>query len=363
MDVDDEELLELLFCCDKFQFAHGKFLCLELLRENLTADNALGMYDKSPQLLEEEKYILDFLDDHADEIIHQDTFLTVSEKTVIDIVQRDRLQIDEVELFNCVIRWGERQCSNKNIPKDENLKRILHSIIPHVRFPLMPIDQFAEITSRCQGLLSPEQQLPVFQYLGAEPEERDQYLTPFVSTPRVQSIKSSLFWERAHNLFTISSDKKSVTYNGGSNRTHVSAASRCKLISGRYRIRMEHRGGWTYYVGICTAKHPLDVPLGSNGESWALTYAGQLLHNQVERSGYGANLANSVIEIVVDLSKNTLSFRTQNSPSTTTAFTDHGLAYMLPSKERSFYLAVSMDYDTTATIVGFNKNVTGTGWT
>jgi len=202
-----------------------------------------------------------------------------------------------------------------------------------------------------------------FHYLVTEEHERKGLTTPFLTKARAQSLKKSLYWGKVHRLFILSSDKKSVTYNGAGARQHVTAVGEARLKSGRYRIRMEHRGGWTYSLGICTEKHSLEKALGRDSESWALTYMGQLLHNGVERGGYGPNLSQCVVEIILDVVRRTVSFRSYNqsaTPPPSATFVDHGLAYNLP--RGGYYLAVSMDYDTTATILGYNQDITSKDW-
>jgi len=290
LDAENDNVMELLFCCDKFGFDFGKQQCIRLLRENLTVENAAVTYDKSPGLLQDEKYILDFVDENAEEVIHQDSFLNLSSKTVLDIVQRPKLQVDEGDLLKVVLKWAERECERQKLEATgDNLKQILHHIVPYIRFPVLSIQDFADLSLR--GILSPEDQLSVFHYLGTEEHERKGLTTPFLTKARAQSLKKSLYWGKVHRLFILSSDKKSVTYNGAGARQHVTAVGEARLKSGRYRIRMEHRGGWTYSLGICTEKHSLETALGRDSESWALTYMGQLLHNGVERGGYGPNLS------------------------------------------------------------------------
>jgi len=322
-------------------------------------ENALALYDKSPGLLEDEKYILDYIDEHATEVLQQDGFLQVSPKTVLDMVQRDGLQIDEMDLYKRVFKWAEKRCSVEEVEATkENLGRILTHIMPHIRFPLMKIEQFADVSMT--GVLDPEQNIAVFRYLGADPDDREGLETPFCHIPRARTTKLALIWDKCHRLYQISVDKKAVTYNSPNDRQHVSAISTCRLITGRYRIRIEHQGGWTYHVGICTPKHSIDNVLGRNAESWAVTHNGELLHNNSTTSGYCPALAQAVVEIVVDLAQKQVSFRTAEHPSTT--FREHGKAFTIPTGA-ALYLAVSMDYQSTATILGFNKDIHGTTWT
>jgi len=116
-------------------------------------------------------------------------------------------------------------------------------------------------------------------------------------------------------------------------------------------------------VGVCTEKHPLTSGLGRSPHSWALNYMGQLVHNSVERAGYGQNVSQCVIEVVVDLVTRSLSFRSinQSTITNTTQLTDHGLAYTLP-RDGNFYLAVSMDYESTATFIGYQPDTNGRTW-
>eukprot|EP00456_Euglypha_rotunda_P001942 TRINITY_DN103979_c0_g1_i2.p1 TRINITY_DN103979_c0_g1~~TRINITY_DN103979_c0_g1_i2.p1 ORF type:complete len:153 (+),score=14.92 TRINITY_DN103979_c0_g1_i2:44-502(+) len=104
MDAEDDTVMQIMFLCDRYGFDFGKQQCIRLLRENLTVDNAILTYDTSPGLIEDEKYILEFVDENAEEILNSSDFLQVSKRTVVDIVARDRLQIDEGDLFRLVLQ-------------------------------------------------------------------------------------------------------------------------------------------------------------------------------------------------------------------------------------------------------------------
>jgi len=79
----------------------------------------------------------------------------------LDIVQRPKLQVDEGDLLKVVLKWAERECERQKLEATgDNLKQILHHIVPYIRFPVLSIQDFADLSLR--GILSPEDQLSVF---------------------------------------------------------------------------------------------------------------------------------------------------------------------------------------------------------
>uniref|UniRef100_A0AC34Q0S0 BTB domain-containing protein n=1 Tax=Panagrolaimus sp. JU765 TaxID=591449 RepID=A0AC34Q0S0_9BILA len=52
----------------------------------------------------------------------------------------------EIDLFNLMLKWGQNQCKLKNLEETpENLREVLKSCLPFIRFPTMTIDELTDI--------------------------------------------------------------------------------------------------------------------------------------------------------------------------------------------------------------------------
>jgi hypothetical protein len=75
-------------------------------------------------------------------------FQDLSLDRVLVLVQDNDLCIKEVDLWSAVLRWGKAQI-RLGRTKDKDLKTVLAAVVPHIRFPLFSVQEFA---SSVQGM-------------------------------------------------------------------------------------------------------------------------------------------------------------------------------------------------------------------
>uniref|UniRef100_A0AC34QTI3 BTB domain-containing protein n=1 Tax=Panagrolaimus sp. JU765 TaxID=591449 RepID=A0AC34QTI3_9BILA len=57
-----------------------------------------------------------------------------------------RASFKELDLFNLMLKWGKNQCKLKNLEENpENLREILKSCLPFIRFPIMTVDELSTV--------------------------------------------------------------------------------------------------------------------------------------------------------------------------------------------------------------------------
>ncbi|RIB14986.1 hypothetical protein C2G38_1610459 [Gigaspora rosea] len=103
-----------------------------------------SIYQKSFQnepFKELQKWCNDFLVKYPDKIFDSEDFTSLQENALVSLIKRDDLQIEEVKIWNYVIKWGIAQ--NQNLPSNpknwtqENfliLKTTLQNWLPHIRY-------------------------------------------------------------------------------------------------------------------------------------------------------------------------------------------------------------------------------------
>ena len=130
---------------------------------------------------------LDYIDAEAS-TFQTDGFLETTEDIICDILKRDTLNISEIDLYKCIIRWAKEECKRRElIESDENIRKILRkNIICLIRFPLMRIEEFAnEVASKNLKILNECEIIKMFLYFNVNPKPAIE----FSVTPRYKNIK------------------------------------------------------------------------------------------------------------------------------------------------------------------------------
>ncbi len=85
------------------------------------------------------------IDKNAAKALDSDEFLNIDCQLLCSVLDRDTLCIREVRLFVSVLKWAkadQRKQYNGDLPKES---AILAPVLPHIRFPQMSIEEFAEV--------------------------------------------------------------------------------------------------------------------------------------------------------------------------------------------------------------------------
>jgi len=340
-----ESAWEMLSLSSQFGVSSAKNTAAAYLANQLSISNACKTLEEAPSaLLEDAPFVIDFIEKNALAVFKHESFLRLSMPAIISILKSEKLNINEVELAKRLLKWGSNSLVTKSQPVNpEKLATQLREITPFIRFPLFDPAYFTDFMSRAP-LLDIEEQLQIYCFIGLEPEERGEWKGEWKAKPRGSDEPPfELKWSRVSSVFLLSTPK-TVIYQGGS--VMGVATTPFPLPSGKYHVRFTHSGGFRYSIGICNSKHSLNTGLGTNEDSWALDCNGRVLHRNSPRQ-YCPTTGLSNIEVSLDLTSNTLRFRTSPNGS---SWRDHGSAFDLPPGQQ-YALAVSMDYQSTAEII------------
>eukprot|EP00761_Pharyngomonas_kirbyi_P003905 gb/GECH01003909.1/.p1 GENE.gb/GECH01003909.1/~~gb/GECH01003909.1/.p1 ORF type:complete len:425 (+),score=129.07 gb/GECH01003909.1/:1-1275(+) len=115
-------------------------ICCVFLRNHLSASFACDVLEAALEFQCEDlaHRTLSFIDRSAPAVLHSSAFLRLSRDTLIKILQRNSLAVDELDLFEGVIRWGQENTkSTVNEEQNNSLQNLMANVLPHIRFPLM----------------------------------------------------------------------------------------------------------------------------------------------------------------------------------------------------------------------------------
>src|SRR5947208_1063358 len=154
-NLDKNEILELLEACDELCFDEliddlQNFLIKE--EKEWIQQNIIHIYEFSSK-----HQSFNSLQDHCNELIcespkvvlNSNNIATMEKSMLVSILKMDDLEMDEIDIWNCVIQWGSGQ--NKELGKNisewkkddfKKLKYILDDIIPLIRFSRISRESF-----------------------------------------------------------------------------------------------------------------------------------------------------------------------------------------------------------------------------
>src|SRR5437763_8806308 len=122
----------------------------EWIQQNLIYVHKISLKHQSFGLLQD--YCDEIIYEHPKVFLKSDDIKLIEKSMFMSILKRDDLGLKEIDVWNCIIKWGIGQSEEKlnkdisNWNKDDfiNLKNILSDIIPLIRFNQISSDDFFE---------------------------------------------------------------------------------------------------------------------------------------------------------------------------------------------------------------------------
>jgi hypothetical protein len=115
------------------------------------------------------------IDKDCETIIKEDDFLSADLEMIEQMCDRDTLDVYEVNLYKALVRWSEEECRRRSLEVTvENQRKILATILPKVRFPLMTQEDFATMVVPGK-VLRDNQTLSMFVWFNSETKPKVEY--------------------------------------------------------------------------------------------------------------------------------------------------------------------------------------------
>ena len=136
--------------------------CVHFLSENLNTENVLDVLEQATRFDEKEleKQCWKVIKTKTDEVVSSDSFINISHETLTKLLKQDILKIQEVELFQAVLKWIDSQCSSKKIePTGENRRSVIGEAIYYFRFFSLSHTEFVQHVCKSNLLTSEEMNL------------------------------------------------------------------------------------------------------------------------------------------------------------------------------------------------------------
>ena len=149
VNLSGSNVIQVLYLANKYIIPSLAKKCHQYLRINLNTSNVFYILPHAQKFEDKdlEDRCWEVIEKQTEEAVTSDDFVTVEQSLVKAVVERERLNVKEVELFKAVDRWATEQCKRQAItPDGESKRRILgEEIVKAIRFPLMSECEFASI--------------------------------------------------------------------------------------------------------------------------------------------------------------------------------------------------------------------------
>ena len=170
VNLSGSNVMGVLYLAKKYMVPSLADKCAEYLQENLDPSNVFGILPEARKF--EEKNLVDqcwkVVDEQTEEAVKSDGFATIERSLLEVVVERDTLNIQEIELFKAVNLWATKRCEEQALSADGSEKRRIlgERIVKGIRFPVMTQHEFADVVLDCK-ILTPDECFTIVKYLNS----------------------------------------------------------------------------------------------------------------------------------------------------------------------------------------------------
>ena len=160
VNLNADNVMEVLYLAKKYMLPSLAEKCTEFLREKVDASNVFHVLPDAQKYKEKdlEDHCWEVIDIGTDEAVKSDGFVTIEKPVLEELVERESLNVKEVELFKAVDCWATKQCEKQGLTAEGSLKRRIlgKRIVKAIRFPVMKEKEFADVILDCDILTKKE---------------------------------------------------------------------------------------------------------------------------------------------------------------------------------------------------------------
>ena len=160
VNLNADNVMQVLYLAKKYMLPSLADKCSEFLREILDASNVFHVLPEAQKYEEKdlENHCWEVIDKQTDEAVKSDGFVTIEKSMLEELVERDSLNVREVELFKAVDCWATKECEKQGLAAEGSVKRKIlgERIVKAIRFPVMSQQEFADVVLDCDILTKKE---------------------------------------------------------------------------------------------------------------------------------------------------------------------------------------------------------------
>ncbi|XP_020281591.1 serine-enriched protein isoform X2 [Pseudomyrmex gracilis] len=203
-------LLGVMVAADQYGLAQLKHACIGFIQCCVTVDTVCALLASANRYMQYKltkvisKKILEFVDEHGNEVLNLGSFTLLPQDVILLILRRDELRADEFTKFQAVLMWSKKHCDNN---PHQDLKDVISIFIQYIQFHKIPATVLMQEVNPL-GLVPPEIIMNALAYQ-ADPTSVD----PTKLSPqgmrrrgRSMSVQSSLDPYGSYTTWSTSND-------------------------------------------------------------------------------------------------------------------------------------------------------------
>ena len=168
--LNADNVMQLLYLSKKYMLPTLAEKCSVFLKENL---NALNVFHILPDAQKyEEKDLMNhcwkMIETQTEEAVKSEGFVTVERSALEELVEKNSLNIKEVELFKAIDCWAEKECEKQGLVAEGSVKRRVlgERVVQGIRFPVMEEREFADFVLDSE-ILTPKETNRLVKYFNS----------------------------------------------------------------------------------------------------------------------------------------------------------------------------------------------------
>ena len=170
VNLNADNVMQMLYLAKKYMLPSLADKCSEFLRENLDVSNVFHVLPEAQKYEEKdlENHCWEVIDKDTDETVKSDGFVIIEKSVLEELVERDSLNVREVELFKAVDCWAKRECEKQGLAAEGSVKRKIlgERIVKAIRFPVMEQQEFADVVLDCD-ILTKKESVELMKYFSS----------------------------------------------------------------------------------------------------------------------------------------------------------------------------------------------------
>ena len=169
-NLTPDNVMQLMYLAKKYMLPSLADKCSAYLQQNLDASNVFHVLPDAQKY--GEKSLLDHcwkvIEKETEEAVKSDGFVTIERSVLEELVEKETVDITEVELFKAVDRWAGKECEMQGLVAEGSVKRRIlgERIVKGIRFPLMEQKEFADVVLD-SDILTKEESYHLMKYFNS----------------------------------------------------------------------------------------------------------------------------------------------------------------------------------------------------
>uniref|UniRef100_A0A914HA17 BTB domain-containing protein n=1 Tax=Globodera rostochiensis TaxID=31243 RepID=A0A914HA17_GLORO len=223
--LNGDNAISVLYAANKYDVAGLVEACVDFPKEKLPN---IFLALAEARFLGEEDFVrrcLEHIDGNADTLLRSKEFLEIDQKMLCEILGRDQLFVcGEIAIWNAALCWADEKCRQRGENCSAgNRRAMLGPALFKIRFPLMPLKDFAKIVP--SAVLTRNQMMGVFLH-HCDPEAAlpEQYPLQFPTNQRTASKPDDNDPNKAKGKIVLKIEKVSEFAQGDGNSFQLSEA-------------------------------------------------------------------------------------------------------------------------------------------